>query len=182
MSRLEYLRAEMKKTKTPEFLDLIEEHGEIKREDYKKMVSAALKHIDVVAETVKGGLMVTWAAQEIENMNVDFIKGQLLRPLPQMGPGPKRRYIRRITTLLEKILIWEPTPEVHPAYGGMPTTGGLRSWLDQWGYNIFETPKRKLAERALLEYEKRNKKPLYKTEVRKSDPVKYAPEPFKEGK
>jgi len=69
------------------------------------------------------------------------------------------------------------TPGRHPAYGPMLGIGNIKGWLDQYGYNVFDTPRERLAKVVLAQYERKNGRPLYDAEVRKSDPVENAPPP-----
>jgi hypothetical protein len=60
----------------------------------------------------------------------------------------------------------------HHDYGPALSIGNAKTWVDQFGYNIFDTEvQRKHADLTLIHYERRHGKPLYKPEVRKSDPV-----------
>lgn len=179
---IENLREMIKSTKSPEWLDLIEQYHEITRDNYKKLVSAALKYIDEKSDTKKGKLMIEWANQHGVNLELDRIKGLLLQPVPAVGPAPKRDQIQRIVSWLKTIPAWHPSPEIHRDYTGGFTVGNCKVAVDQWGYNIFDTPKQVAAKRVLLNYEKEHGRPLYVAEVRKSDPVDWAPEPHKESK
>ncbi len=69
------------------------------------------------------------------------------------------------------------TPGIHPDYGAPLCIGNIKGWLDQYGYNVFDTPRERLAKVVLSQYEKKQGKPLYVAEVRKSDPVENAPPP-----
>jgi hypothetical protein len=87
------------------------------------------------------------------------------------------KILKHWLTFTKNIEKSRPAGPNHPDYGPALGVGNVMLWRDQWGYNVFDTPKKRMAEVVLQQYERRHGKPLYKPEVRKSDPVPHAPPP-----
>lgn len=71
-----------------------------------------------------------------------------------------------------------PTIAQHRDYGMALCIGNIKEWVDQYGYNVFDTPRKRVADVVLEQYKRQhNGRPLYEAECRKSDPVVNAPPP-----
>jgi len=176
--RTEEVRNIIKSLKEPIIMTNLVEFGADQKQ-LEGYITGVLSHITKGGKVRKGVFVPPFEviSGTIANLGIENILSLLVNP--RIGEAPKIDEVNRIVTAMRMLdSKWVPTPVVHPQYSGMPTADNLERWKDQWGYNIFDTPKRKLADHALLKYEARHKKKLNKPEVRPSDPVEHAPEPF----
>jgi len=161
---------------TPQ-LDAMEKWG-ADREKVKEYKSAILTQ---VKDESKKKVPFDFIYRELVNLNIPHRIGETYRE--DIGPNPKKDYIKLIVSTMKMLAgDYIPQPKIHPKYSGMPTADNITYWKDQYGYNIFDTPRRKIADMAILQYETRYNKKLYPVEVKPSDPVEDAPEPHKEKK
>ena len=159
-------------TETPT-LDLLETWG-ADRKAFKKLVSTVRKHITT---HIKAYTPIEVMHSELTGLDIPRRLSQLIDV--GIGRNPKIDSVKHIIKTLELCALDEypHKPAIHKDYAGvLPTADNIVNWKDQWGYNVFETPRRKIADVALLAYQKKYGKRLMKPEVRKSDPVEHAPQ------
>ena len=102
--------------------------------------------------------------------NLDYIFHELASPYN--GDMDKRELFKRIWDNLTYIDRYEPTFPIHEDYKNIPTASNLKTYVDQYGLNVFETKvHRKIADSAILAWEKKHLRKLMRVDVRKSDPV-----------
>jgi inhibitor of KinA sporulation pathway (predicted exonuclease) len=139
------------------------------RKNIKKQVGKVRKHITDDRKNPSTEEIFAWIWAQPDNLDILFHN----MTSPFVGDMDKKEMFKRIWDNLTYIDRYEgPKLPIHPDYKNIPTVDNIKTYVDQYGMNVFETKiHRKIADAALLAYEKKHLKPLYKPEVRKSDPV-----------
>ena len=159
----------------PPQLDTMEKWGA----DREKIKEYKSKILAQVADENRKRAPVELILKELVNLNMPQRLGDTHRE--DIGPNPKIDSVKLIVSTLKMLAADEYPfqPKIHLKYTGVPPNAdNVKEWKDQWGYNVFETPRRKIADMALLMYESKYKKKLMRPEVKASDPVEFAPEPY----
>jgi len=102
--------------------------------------------------------------------NLDIMLHNIGSPFP--GEWKKDIWLR-IWNNLTYIERWQPPqPAMHRDYNAPPSVGNVTTYVDQYGMNIFDTKlHRKMADAAIVQWEQKHLKRLYRVDVRQSDPV-----------
>jgi hypothetical protein len=151
-----------------ENLDTLEPYGG--RKVWKKRVSMLRKHI-TEGKTKPSPAEIL---QYIQNVGVEEKLTFLKQPHDH---AYKPDYAQLINSVFSWFENYVPPGTRHPDWGATLSVGSVKTWVDQHGYNVYDTPKKQAAELVLVAYKRKYGKPLYKPEVRRSDPVVGAPPP-----